>query len=259
MKEECIVLIPCHKQVLNSRENKSLKRCLEILKNYKIVLLIPDSIPFLKTDVDLFQTKIIKIHKKHFENVYSYNKLKTSAFLYKKFSSYKFILTYELDSWIFKDDLNRWCQYNFDYIGAPWFKGFSDDNTYMFNGVGNSGFSLRKVDKMLEIFCDYKNPFFEKNVLKKKIKNVFGWIYYKIIKENYFIQNSVGFHEDTLINSLKDSKMINIPNELTALKFSFEMHPSYLYKLNNDKLPMGCHGWEKYEPDFWSKYIDING
>ena len=40
-----------------------------------------------------------------------------------------------------------------------------------------------------------------------------------------------------------------------ALRFSFEVNPKSLYKMNNDKLPFGCHGWRKYDPDFWKQFI----
>ena len=43
-----------------------------------------------------------------------------------------------------------------------------------------------------------------------------------------------------------------------ALKFAFEVNPSYLYDINNEKLPFGCHAFEKYEYNtFWQKHIKI--
>ena len=46
-------------------------------------------------------------------------------------------------------------------------------------------------------------------------------------------------------------KLFKVPPNYQALKFSFEAMPSYLYKLNNNVLPFGCHAFEKYESDFW--------
>ena len=43
-----------------------------------------------------------------------------------------------------------------------------------------------------------------------------------------------------------------------AIKFSFEVMPSYLYKLNNNVLPFGCHAFEKYESDFWKIIFNKN-
>ena len=46
-------------------------------------------------------------------------------------------------------------------------------------------------------------------------------------------------------------KLFKVPSNYHALEFSFEAMPSYLYKLNNNVLPFGCHAFEKYETDFW--------
>ena len=46
-------------------------------------------------------------------------------------------------------------------------------------------------------------------------------------------------------------KLFKVPPNYKALEFSFEAMPSYLYKLNNNDLPFGCHAFEKYESEFW--------
>lgn len=35
-----------------------------------------------------------------------------------------------------------------------------------------------------------------------------------------------------------------------AIKFSFEVNPHILFKMNKNRLPFGCHAWEKYTPSF---------
>ena len=50
---------------------------------------------------------------------------------------------------------------------------------------------------------------------------------------------------------IKWSKLINkrkgrLPSAMEAIKFSFENYPEYLYQLNNEELPFGCHDWYKY-------------
>ena len=47
----------------------------------------------------------------------------------------------------------------------------------------------------------------------------------------------------------------NCPPE-EAMQFSFEACPAHLFELNKHKLPMCCHAWEKYEPEFWKAFID---
>ena len=44
-----------------------------------------------------------------------------------------------------------------------------------------------------------------------------------------------------------------------AMGFSFEVNPSVLYRMNGGNLPFGCHGWGKYDPDFWGRHIVCHG
>ena len=41
-----------------------------------------------------------------------------------------------------------------------------------------------------------------------------------------------------------------------AMYFSFETQPRRLYKTTNNKLPFGCHAWQKYDPEFWKEFIN---
>ena len=45
-----------------------------------------------------------------------------------------------------------------------------------------------------------------------------------------------------------------IPSVKKALKFSFDENPDKAFALNNNLLPMACHGWPKYKK-FWKNYI----
>jgi hypothetical protein len=49
--------------------------------------------------------------------------------------------------------------------------------------------------------------------------------------------------------------LLKLPNWQQALKFGFEQHPQLCYELNNQQLPFGCHAWEKYDYEFWEKYM----
>ena len=41
-----------------------------------------------------------------------------------------------------------------------------------------------------------------------------------------------------------------------AIPFAFEAKPKYLYKINQNKLPMGCHAWYRYNLEFWRPFIE---
>ena len=57
----------------------------------------------------------------YFESIYGYNQLMLNVEFYEAFSK-KYILIYQTDAFIFKDDLNYWCEKDYDYIGAPWIR-----------------------------------------------------------------------------------------------------------------------------------------
>lgn len=68
---------------------------------------------------------------------------------------------------------------------------------------------------------------------------------------NYFRRK---INEDVIFSLLAQRSWIScqLPPFDVALKFAFEINPSYLYKINDEKLPFGCHAFEKYEYDtFW--------
>lgn len=75
---------------------------------------------------------------------------------------------------------------------------------------------------------------------------------------NYLRHN---INEDVIFSLLVQCSWIscNLPSFDIALKFAFEVNPSCLYYINNEKLPFGCHAFEKYEYDtFWQKHVRIS-
>ena len=49
-----------------------------------------------------------------------------------------------------------------------------------------------------------------------------------------------------------------VPSAQEAVAFAFEAHPDYLYQLNQQRLPFGCHAWQRYQPQFWQTVIAEN-
>lgn len=51
---------------------------------------------------------------------------------------------------------------------------------------------------------------------------------------------------------------MKIPNCEEAINFSFECSPKYLYELTGDRLPFGCHAWQKHDYDvFWKNFMQL--
>lgn len=177
----------------------------------------------------------------------TYNRLLMSERFYRAFEGYEYILIYQLDCLVFSNTLEEWCRKGVDYIGAPWFERwhnfrseqseYPEDIVEGFGTVGNGGFSLRKVDAALAVLMSTKRPLYDR-----------------------FVQGIVanpGLHEDIFWSfyapKLVDEFRISTPRE--ALQFAFETEPRYCYRENGNRLPFGCHGWPKYERDFWEPFL----
>ena len=77
--------------------------------------------------------------------------------LYRSFSSYAYMLVYQLDAFVFNDRLLEFCSMGYDYIGSPMRR--TDSWRDIGCSVGNGGFSLRKISSMLRVLRRKKEIF----------------------------------------------------------------------------------------------------
>lgn len=268
-----IVLIPIYKDFTNLSINeiKSIEQCLKILKNYKICFIFPE-----KINTDNFQHffRLKTVFFKKFSNIYfeskdSYSLLLVSYFFYNTFKDYEYVLIYQPDAYIFRDNFEELFLKNYSYIGAPWLKILSND-LLQITAVGNGGFSLRNTNDMLRVLNKiiilkklYK--FYSAFRLKKICSygfllhfSLIPYLYhFRVNKFTYYLSLNIIINEDNywcnwVSNVFPDFKIAPIEE---AIKFSFECYPSFLFKCNNYNLPTGCHAWEINEPFFWENYI----
>ncbi len=260
----CAVIIPFYEDKLSKKKLNIIKHNLKILKEWPIYFVVPESNKIYAENLFLnnLSIKVMTFNDFYFASITGYNKLLTNIEFYKKFENYKYILICQLDVIVFKDEIKKWCSQNYSYVGAPWIKSNEQKQVLekpKFFGVGNGGFSLRKIKDFIRILKYKKNRSF-----------FFGYIISLIKTNNYleFLKQMIKFlllrHKNTekfWTNVNEDfvwglganyiDKLFKVPSKDQALKFSFEVMPSYLYKLNNNDLPFGCHAFEKYESDFW--------
>jgi hypothetical protein len=274
-----VIVIPVYKDLSDWTTNEliSLKACLKVLYKYPIYLVGPRLL-----DWDSILNWIFNEYKKNvqlgifendfFNNIDGYNRLLKSLVFFEYFSSYSHILIYQLDAYVFKDELSYWCKKGYDFIGAPWLDGYFDNTSTNFIGVGNGGFSLhktftsiktlKKVRAILSILERCENTYLYKRVqlLKWITRYILLNLIFNIKNQKYILGLSLKdkIYEDKFWGrfipvTFSDFKVADVSD---ALKFSFEVNPKYLYKLNNKNLPFGCHAWEKYDPDFWRPFIN---
>lgn len=236
------VVIPIYKIVLNDYEKISLERCLKVLGNHPVIILAPENLKVAEIELLFGINYEVRYFPAHFfESVDSYSRLMLNPEFYHRFNDFRHILIYQLDAFVFTDQLRHWCDLGYDYLGAPWFgvdwfeqykrPGFGNfwnvfgNKTRM---VGNGGFSLRRVKSFL--------------LALKLLKT----------EANAWTENEDLFWSFEVTNQLPFFK---IPDVDRALQFSFELNPRDCYLENKNMLPFGCHAWEKYDIDFWRPFF----
>ncbi|NIK92520.1 hypothetical protein GZ212_10205 [Mangrovimonas sp. CR14] len=263
--KKVVVVIPVHTDAPSELELISFEQCFKVLGAHDIKIVAPKGLNLEKFKVVIPDFEVVYVNPIWQSSVEKYNKLKLSKFFYGLFDDYEYLLTYELDAFVFKDDLLSWCHKGYDYIGAPWFVGYNKP-TKEFLGVGNSGFSLRNIRAMkraIKKVCVKKEVryyFGKKNKILRKLSIIFNYvsIYFW---ENHTIQNAKHLNEDGFIVQVISKKIQNfkIAPIDEAIPFAFEVNPKYLYQINQNTLPMGCHAWYRYDLAFWKPFIEDFG
>jgi len=262
------VVIPVYKPTLDWDEQISLNQCLMILHKHSICICTYHSLD-ISIYIKIFEKANVKFSIEYFDDSYfnsilGYNRLMLSSEFYERFLTHKYILIYQLDCFVFADDLEYWCGKGYDYIGAPWIrigynnwdwkskvkhrfisiirKHTSKDLNWddILNKVGNGGFSLRRVSLFYSIIKKKSNS--------KKLNK-------------YINPISHFFNEDVFWSYGVDTILFKMykPNTEEALRFSFEMQLEYSFELCQHNLPFGCHAWARYGIDFWRPFINKFG
>ena len=250
------VIIPFYKTQYTPYENMALQQCFKILSGHPVIAVKPHHL-HLPAEVTQYPfSNVISFDDDYFKDIQGYNRLMLDAAFYKEFLAYEYQLIYQLDAFVFKDDLDYWCSQGIDYVGAPWMRAKDYPNVikavvsqglqYLAkrydlkkhglpskkqfdNNVGNGGFSLRKVKVFHDLCIKYRDAINEYNK-----------------------RDSHHYNEDAFwsIELNRKQKAIKIPGYKKALQFAFELAPMRAYKINGQQLPFGCHAWD-LNVDFW--------
>ena len=114
-----------YKKELTETEYKCLENYREKLPGFRIVFIAPVDID------DSYYAKrwegisIIKFDTWSADSLNDYNRLLMTPEFYNRFSDYEYMFILQLDGWLIKgeEELKRFLQMGFDYIGAPWRDG----------------------------------------------------------------------------------------------------------------------------------------
>ncbi len=255
-----VIVIPVYKTTLSEDERASLARCFSVLRNYPIVYMAPEGLDLTSLTGTFPPARIERFAATYFASKISYNALMLSPEFYARFLAWDYLLLYQLDAWVFRDDLQVWMEKGYDYIGAPWpiraiyrhplykigsalkTRLMSSDKTvdgrhaHRGRRVGNGGFSLRRTKTIYELLSRHAD------------------------RAAYYVERSsyARYYEDVFF--AVEAPLLNpefkIPALEEALAFAFDTYPALCYRLNGRQLPFGCHGFNKRKAvSFWKKHL----
>ena len=261
--KKSVVVVTFVWREMRSMEKMAFKCAMSRLGKHPFAIVHPSSysIDYIKQDYP----KLIDVpmDDTNFINVESYNEMMLTPDFYRQFQTYDFMLIYQLDAFVFRDELDYWVEQDYDYIGAPW---LPSDSWYqrtigeliirlrkflpspnpttgrirhadIYFDVGNGGFSLRKIPTMIRVLS-------ENRALIASLP-----------------QRSRARNEDIVISIILGKKChLKKPNWRIATHFSFENNPNRCFRITKEHLPFGCHAWDTSNwENFWRGILWFEG
>ncbi len=271
------IVIPIYQPTLSKLEARALDQACAVLSAYSMCFVKPESLNLDDVLKKYPHIAVESFDDKYFKNIIGYNRLLMLTDFYSRFLTSDYILIYQLDAYVFRDELKEWCEKGYDYVGAPWFqkpiyqhaagrlwkKGKS--------WVQNTKRKIRDGKEAYEKQNNYYAMISEKlgarvvgdvgngGLSLRKVKSHYDTTLELKERIDFYVSQEVRspiFNEDVFWSS--EPKNFRYPSVEEALQFSFDKYPHICYKKNEKQLPFGCHGWSKKRViKFWKKFIDF--
>ena len=246
-----VIVIPVHMPEPTAPEKISLSQTLSVLHKHPIVLMAP-----LLLDVSWYldycsNKSNVTVERFDWYGYEAYSMLQTKSFFYKRFLNYEYMLTCHLDAFVFRDELDRWCDLGYDYIGSV---------------IYNTNFVMK--DTFFKVITTYTNPDYFGNggFALKKVRTFYNITQrYKLYIGFYHWQRKIrhrGFYDD-LFHSVHYPKIF--PRFTMAPKHLAQQFGADFVVFNEADLPFsntdcssvpfGIHGWIKNQQAYWKPCI----
>jgi hypothetical protein len=251
-------------------EKLSMRHLHHFLGRYDKYLVVPAG---TSVRYDGFEPK--PFPRKFFGSLAAHNQLLMWPKFYRAFAAYEYILIYHLDSLVFSDELMRWCEAGWDYIGAPWLP--CEDMPWVGEAqVGNGGFTLMKLSSVLQVLenrhrqkpITYWSDLLLRNTrltrpLFRTLERMQPWVRLQaldsVVAHWQRSQNPAvfGCSNDVFWSCEAEQYLpsFRIAPVEEGLRFAFEGAPRLCFELNQQRLPFGCHAWTKFDRGFWEPHL----
>jgi len=271
-RASCRIVVPVYRTTLTPDEEISLTSIRRQLSGYGISFAAPESLDLSGIQSDGESAE--RFPSEFFCGIDGYNRLLKSSLFYSRFQSYEYILIAQLDCLIFSSNLNEWMNRGWDYLAAPWFKGFSEEYTSGLWRVGNGGLSLRRVASYLRVLSQQVvsgsiYPRWGHCAWKPPLESMEPGLYQKVsalhginpLARQHSVENELRkfpYNEDVFwaIEAPKFDPSFQVAPSEAALSFAFEVSPRWSLEQTKGKLPLGCHAWARYDRDFWKEVME---
>ncbi len=252
--KSCVVVFPLYKSP-DPLELLFLENGIRLTNGFKQVIVAPEGLLIDSSFGMLEELEVKRFSRHYFEGLSGYNQLLLSRGFYTTFALFDYILIHQADVFLFKNELASWCEKNYDYIGAPWFRPDKLNRGFLFkllqqvklafkknkvyanrhNKVGNGGLSLRKVRTALKVL-EIVQP---------------------LLIKQYTHTEGPEFNEDIFWSLVAPTLLpsYTVPEMREAMQFAVEFEPAKAYEILNQNLPFGCHAPLKHDVEFWKKFI----
>ena len=251
-----VIVIPIYRHV-EGTERQSLEQCMRVLGAHDIVVVHPEKLDLTDDLRQYPDVRLLPLRNEWFAGVEGYNSMMLSTEFYRLFTDYDYMLIYQLDAYVFSDQLDYWASLDYDYIGAPWTfhvglfhatigrfvrwmrrtlqpAGWEGrvKNCHIAGQVGNGGFSLRRISKMEEMTRLYAHHIAKLHFGEKRAQ------------------------EDVFFALVAGRKAgLKVPKRKEAMRFAWESHPDCCMR-KMGRLPFGCHAWQLDKHiGFWMNHI----
>lgn len=259
------VIVPFYRNMLSAYEQIALQQCFKVLAAHPIIAIKPEKLDRSAVAGAGPFTEIMSFEDHYFDSIEGYNRLMLSAKFYGRFLNYEFLLIYQLDAFVFKDELLQWCNKGYDYIGAPWLRGIEHGDWFKalkqrFKYWYHTRYDVQKDG--LPSNMQFENRVGNGGLSLRRVKKFYGITQLRVSDIQRYLRHAGQhqYNEDAFwsIEANRKTKYLNIPSYQTAVGFAFEYSLERAWQLNHRRLPFGCHDWDRYT-DFWRPFFKQQG
>ena len=263
------VAVPFYRVPLDADEEVSLASFRRHLGGYPLYFVTPEHLRLPDGFVRKNERQIA-FPDSHFHDIGTYNRLLLSAAFYRAFSRHEFLLVGQLDALVLSGEAAHWCRRGWDYIGAPWGDNYRTGGGVELTGVGNGGFSMRRVSSALRVLsapmpahADYSMGPPPKWWYWRRVRRLMlgiNWLrrFLPPISAEAHLRKYYSGNEDVFwgVHAAKVDPSFRVAPVGEAIRFAFESDPSGCYERSGRQLPFGCHAWTRYDRPFWEKVLE---